>query len=147
LHTLPLTNLAAAWHGSAVFVAGVSGTAPIACQWLLNGSILPGATNATLALANLAFEQAGVYTFSASNSAGLAQSEAVLSITGQTTMAGLLVAGEPGARFRVEYQEMIGSTKSWNLLDTLTLTNRQQWYFDAQSPGLNQRFYRAIQLP
>jgi hypothetical protein len=145
--TVPLANLAGAWHGSAVFVAGVSGTAPIACQWLLNGSILPGATNTTLALTNLAFEQAGVYTFSASNSAGVAQSEAVLSITDQTSMAGLLVAGEPGARFRIEYQEGIESAKGWNQLDTLTLTNRQQWYFDVQSTGLNQRFYRAIQLP
>src|SRR5206468_2384732 len=44
---------------SATFNVTVSGTAPLAFQWRLNGTPLPGATNATLTLTNVQPANAG----------------------------------------------------------------------------------------
>ncbi|HSY16849.1 MAG TPA: immunoglobulin domain-containing protein, partial [Candidatus Acidoferrales bacterium] len=49
-------------HGDAV------GAAPLAYQWLLNGTNIPGATNTTLSLPNIQFANAGNYQLFVSNS-------------------------------------------------------------------------------
>ncbi len=47
-----------------------SGTPPLVYFWFLNGTNLPGATNATLALVNVAASQSGSYSVVVSNAAG-----------------------------------------------------------------------------
>jgi hypothetical protein len=51
-------------------VAGVAGSPPISLQWRLNGSSVPGATNAILAVSSLQASQSGTYTLVASNAFG-----------------------------------------------------------------------------
>ena len=67
-----VTNFAG---GNATFTAAASGTAPLYLQWQSYNTNLPGQTNASLALTNLAVSQSGPYRFLAVNSAGGATSQ------------------------------------------------------------------------
>ena len=58
----------------------LTGDAPIAVQWLFNGTNLPNATNLSLALTNVQNAQAGTYQVRATNVAGTTLSDAVLLI-------------------------------------------------------------------
>ncbi len=65
----------------AVFTVAAVGSQPFACQWLFNGTNLPGATNATLTLAGVQPFQAGVYRVVLTNDYGSAvSSNATLSV-------------------------------------------------------------------
>jgi hypothetical protein len=67
--------------GSAIFSVTASGSAPLSYQWFLGTTALAGATNATLALANVVPANAGTYSVVVSNSAGtVTSSNAVLVI-------------------------------------------------------------------
>ncbi len=52
---------------SARLEVGVAGIEPIQCQWRVNGTNLPGATQRTLTLTNLQLDQAGIYSAALSN--------------------------------------------------------------------------------
>jgi hypothetical protein len=56
--------------GTAVFRVAAEGTAPLSFQWRRNGTILAGATGASLLLNNLQAADAGTYGVTVSNSAG-----------------------------------------------------------------------------
>ncbi len=60
--------------GTAGFSVVATGTAPLSYQWFFKGAGLDGATNATLTISNAQPANAGVYTVSVANAAGLAQS-------------------------------------------------------------------------
>lgn len=68
------------------FTVMAGGTAPLLYQWKKDGSALPGATSATLALNFVLGEHAGRYSVIVSNAAGSVESNA----------AELIVAGPPG---------------------------------------------------
>jgi len=57
-------------NGLAVFTSVVSGSPPIALQWKLNGTNVPGQTAASLTLPNLQTSEAGTYTLLASGTLG-----------------------------------------------------------------------------
>ncbi len=59
---------------------------------------------------------------------------------------GITVEGTVGATYRIEYRVSV-SPEQWKPLTTLTLTSSSQFYLDAESAGIPQRLYRAIQLP
>jgi len=63
--------------GPAVFNAWVDGSGPLACQWSFEGSDIPGATNATLVLSNLAIGDTGRYSLRVSNAFGTVMSSSV----------------------------------------------------------------------
>ena len=48
--------------------ATAAGAAPLSYQWLMNGTIIPGATNASLVIPNIQFANAGKYQLFVSNS-------------------------------------------------------------------------------
>jgi len=52
------------------FHARAAGSLPMAFQWQVNGTNIPGATNASLLLPNLQLSDAGIYRATVSNSAG-----------------------------------------------------------------------------
>jgi hypothetical protein len=56
--------------GSATFAVTASGSAPLACQWRLNGTNVSGATNGLLNLVNVQPALAGGYTVVITNAAG-----------------------------------------------------------------------------
>jgi hypothetical protein len=62
---------------------GVSGGAPFSYQWIKNGAIIVGATNAVLSFSSIKFTDAGSYTVQVSNGAGTATSQpAQITVTG-----------------------------------------------------------------
>ena len=66
---------------AASFSIVVDGGPPIFYQWLFNGSPIPGATNFSLLLTNLAFANAGTYSVVVSNTVGsLTSSDALLTV-------------------------------------------------------------------
>jgi hypothetical protein len=68
--------------GSATFFVTASGSAPLSYQWFLGGTAVVGATNASLALANVTPANLGTYSVVVSNSAGTAtSSNAALSLS------------------------------------------------------------------
>lgn len=68
---------AAGEGGFAFFSVGATGSPAPDFQWQFNGTNLPDATNATLALTNLAMNQAGNYSITVTNLAGATNSRAV----------------------------------------------------------------------
>jgi hypothetical protein len=66
---------------TAIFTVGASGTQPLSYLWSLNGTAIPGATNATLTLTNIQIGQAGAYTVQVSNVVNsVLSSQAVLTV-------------------------------------------------------------------
>ncbi len=64
------TNLTVIQGSNASFTVAPTGSAPFSYQWSFNTNSLPGATNATLALANVQSNQAGSYSVVITNPAG-----------------------------------------------------------------------------
>lgn len=56
--------------GNATFTVGVSGSAPFAYRWRLNGTNIPGGVNSSLSLNNVQPLQAGSYSVIVTNAAG-----------------------------------------------------------------------------
>ncbi|HWW75237.1 MAG TPA: immunoglobulin domain-containing protein, partial [Pyrinomonadaceae bacterium] len=70
--------------GSALFNVIATGTAPLSYQWYKDGSLISGATSATLSLSNVQSGDAGGYSVVVSNPAGTATSNAAaLTVTDQ----------------------------------------------------------------
>lgn len=64
------------WAGRAIILSvQATGTAPLAFQWLKDGSPVPDANSATLVFDPAAPSQSGTYTIRVSNSAGMATSQ------------------------------------------------------------------------
>jgi hypothetical protein len=54
------------------------------------------------------------------------------------------LAGAIGSSVRIDYINQFGPTNAWVTLDTVTLTNTSQLYFDVSAPGHPQRLYRLV---
>ena len=59
----------------------------------------------------------------------------------------ITLTGNIGDKLRLDYINQFGPTDAWITLDTVTLTNTSQFYFDVSAPGQPQRLYRLVQLP
>ena len=59
----------------------------------------------------------------------------------------LTMTGPVGGTVRVDYINQIGPTDAWLALDTVTLANTAQLYFDVSAPGQPPRLYRLVQVP
>jgi hypothetical protein len=93
--------------------------------------------------------QGGVYTVGLTNIAGSATSAAafvsVISPVPRRIVPALLLAGEAGDQLAVESCVTIAEPPAWKILETVTLTDTTQWYFDVTAPSA-QGFYRARQV-
>jgi hypothetical protein len=65
------------------------GISPLSFKWQFNGMDLPGATNSSLTLTNLQYNQSGIYTLSVSNAHALIQSQPALISVGQVAFLGV----------------------------------------------------------
>ena len=102
--------------GSVSFSVTVTGASPLAYQWQLASTNLPGATNATLTLTNVQFAQAGNYSVLVTNVIGSAQSSAArLTVTGPA-----LTCGASGTNIQITFTARPATTyhlqSSTNLL-------------------------------
>jgi hypothetical protein len=79
--TTPPASQTANLGSAAVFTAMAGGTGPLAWQWQLDGTNLPGATASTLTIAPVSIGSAGTYSVIVSNAYGTAASSgAVLTV-------------------------------------------------------------------
>jgi BspA type Leucine rich repeat region (6 copies) len=57
------------------------------------------------------------------------------------------LTGSAGDALRLDYINAIGPTDAWVTLDTVTLTNTSQLYFDVSAPAQPTRLYRIVPVP
>jgi hypothetical protein len=140
------TNVISFAFTNVTFLAEVSAAEPLMFQWRRNGLDIPHATNTTLNLSNVVWEDRGSYTLVASNSFGVAESasaELLLKIRpiivqqpiSQNVVTGgtvtLSVAISNSATLPLTYQwrrvggSVVASNTSMGFLSFLTLSNVQ----------------------
>lgn len=59
----------------------------------------------------------------------------------------ITLTGNTGDHLRLDYINQFGPIDAWVTLDTITLTNSSQLYFDVTSIGQSPRLYRIIPVP
>jgi hypothetical protein len=59
----------------------------------------------------------------------------------------IILTGNVGDSLRLDYINAIGPTDAWFTLDTMTLTNASQLYFDVSASGQPVRLYRIVPMP
>jgi hypothetical protein len=59
----------------------------------------------------------------------------------------ITLTGPVGSSVGMDYINQFGPTGAWVTLDTVTLTNTSQLYFDVSAPGQPPRLYRLVQVP
>ena len=98
-----------------------SGTAPFSYQWALNGTVLSGATNGSLALTNVQPTDAGSYTVAVTNAWG--------SVT--STVATLTVLVPPGIITQPQSQAVVvGKSPTFSMAASGTVPFGYQWRFN-----------------
>jgi hypothetical protein len=138
--------------GQAYFSVAAVGEAPLAYQWYFSGTnLIAGATNRWLTLDNVATTEAGAYSVRVINNEGSVTSDLmVLSVIPSLDVKmvpGIVLNGGVGDTFRIDYISAVGPTNAWMTLDTVTMTNNSQWYFDISAIGQPARYYRIVQVP
>ena len=124
-----------------VFRAVAEGAPPLQYQWLFNGALLPGATNATLVLSNVQPAQAGSYALVASNALGLvASSPAVLTVLPMVTGPGSLDFSFDPTRGG----ELIGPASEFSEVVALTRQPDGKLVIGGQFSGYNGRLRRHV---
>lgn len=81
--------------------AAPSGNPPFSYQWQLNGSNLPGATNAVLNLSNLQFTASGQYEVVLSNANGTATAAAAITVLTPPAPVAAILSNQPAAYWRL----------------------------------------------
>jgi hypothetical protein len=146
--TVPPANLIGAAGLPATFSVTATGT-PLAYQWLLGGTNLPGATGATLTLNNVTTNSAGTYSVTVTNLAGSATGSATLTVyptavpvvalasaNHQSTVS---LTGVPTFNYAIQ--------ASSNLVTWVTLTNSVPPITFTTTNTVGQQFYRGKYLP
>jgi hypothetical protein len=138
------------------FSAFVASSAPLACQWFLNGSnsigsvsnyLVSGANS--LQITNVQLSDSGAYTLVVSNNFGsLTSAPMVLNVVArvaQRPVPAVYLTSQAGSSWTVVYSDNIGRAAEWTPLAAATLTNSSQYYFDTAASLQTNRFYEAIQ--
>jgi len=127
---------------SATFTVSVDGQAPFAFQWRLNGTNIPGATNATLILTSTTSGDQGVYTVLVSNLAGAIESGGatltlyVPVVTGQWDFDEGNLKATVGADL-----EFIGDTSTITIFPFMTISGQLSAVMAFGSNSISQGFY------
>ncbi len=115
------TNLVVIAGAPASFNAVAAGTGPLAYQWQFNGANLPGATNASLFIADAQPALAGLYAVVVSNSFGAATSAAAQ----LTVNVPVTISGQPQAQ-----TVLAGAPASFTVTASGTGPLSYQWLFN-----------------
>jgi hypothetical protein len=59
----------------------------------------------------------------------------------------ITLTGSIGRSVRLDYINRFGPIDAWGTLETVTLTNTSQLYFDTSARGQPQRLYRLVPSP
>lgn len=134
--------------GAATFTVAANGPGPLFYQWLRGGVALPGATNATLALANLQAGDVGLYAVRVTNADGSTTSApAVLSAVRldlDEQRRGLLsVWGPAPTTYSVKHKASLDPNVVWQSLTNFILINSPHLFLDLTSSNVPVRFYQV----
>lgn len=145
------------WPGSmtisaganAMFGVGMSGTDPLTYQWMLNGMVLAGQTNASLVLNNVQAGQAGKYHVVVSNRVGMVASQsAVLTLIALQMSPGmrpgLMINGAAGTPYRIDFTASFSTSSPWLTLTNFTLPSNAYLYPDPRTGNPTMGFYRVV---
>jgi hypothetical protein len=146
----------------AVFSLGLKGTPPFTYQWLFDGTVLAGATNATLSFPNVQPAFDGDYSVVVSNASGYVTSQAArlkvfvpaphdfrsVAVRSNRTTS-LTFTGETPSIFGSYYDlyplEVSSNLVDWRPLAALQRTNaalETLQFLDTDAPLFSRRFYR-----
>jgi hypothetical protein len=137
--------------GSTVVLrAPAAGSAPLKYQWSLDGEPRTITTNSIYELAGAGqwyfdvttpLSDQGFYRAWQTNTPG---QPASLSLA---LVPALTITGAVGGSVRIDAINTFGPTDAWVTLDTVTLTNTSQFYFDTSAVGQPERLWRIVPLP
>jgi hypothetical protein len=155
---VPPTNLIATAGANAIFRSTVSPgfNNPVWMQWVFNGALLPGQTNATLTVSNAQAANEGIYGLILTNSlrstaafpAGLGLAKPItLSAAEWRLEAGfrMNLDGVAYQNYRIEFATNLES--EWQILTTLAYTNGLLPIEDGSATNSKWRAYRAVVSP
>jgi uncharacterized repeat protein (TIGR02543 family) len=147
------TNQTAHIGGNVTFVVAANGDAPLAYQWIYNGTNVPGATTNMFSRSNVQTNQGGVYSVVVTNWVGsVTSSNAVLTVTPPQPPQFLSINLLPDDRVRMILSGDTGSTyvlqgsgdlTSWLDLTNTVNTNGTFQFTDGPVTNHGWRFYRA----
>ncbi len=115
--------------GEARFDVGTSGPGPVYFQWTRNGSAIPGATNTSLFLTNLAFGDAGAYRVLVFNDSGSTESQpAMLTVVSGAT----IISGPTNLAIHIppDPRAAPGTNATFQVVATSLSPIRYQWRFN-----------------
>ena len=138
--------------GQSVSFSVVAGGIPaVSYQWSLEGAVLPGATNSTLALTNVQASNAGNYSVVVTNSVGsVTSSVAALTVSAPPTLDS---AGMAATGFTFQLSVPVGSTcvilastdlQNWTPIATNVATTATMIFTDTDATNYSARFYKAL---
>jgi hypothetical protein len=142
-------------QGSTVTFRVVAAGLPPSYQWQFNGTNLAGARAGTLTLTNVQFSDAGNYSVTLTNLAGVTNSAAaVLTVINGPALVlpcmmgngafSCLLVGEAGRNYLIE---VTTDFVTWTPLTTLSNATGQAPITDTNATGSATSFYRARLLP
>jgi len=147
-------NTAISLGADATLSVVATGGEPLQYQWKLNGTEVPGATNAVLLLRNITSREVGVYTVVVSGPFGSITSDSSNVTTGNAAVLKLSAnPPDPRTGFRLQL-----STSPGNTYQIESSTNLQQWlplgtltgpatnFLDPSASTQRFKFYRAKTL-
>lgn len=142
-------------NAPANFTVTATGAVPLAYQWRVNTTNIPGATNSTLSLPSAHTADAGLYDVIIRNPSGAATSESAPLVVRARPVLGaplftsnsipqMLLLGTPGDTYIVETSS---NGINWALATSVTNVSGAAQFVDPAGASQNQRFYRARLVP
>ena len=130
---------------------GAWGSGNLAYQWYFNGTAISGATSSNLALSDIQFTNAGLYSVVVSNPYGSVTNTPEQVVVNPANIslgifAGVIIQGTVGYHYTIQSTTDLSNTNSWNTLTNLTLTSPVQiWNDDSADVHLgSQKLYRVL---
>jgi hypothetical protein len=140
--------------GSDVFLAAAATGGSLSYQWFFGSTMIPSATNASLALRNVVSTQMGNYTIKVSNSNGSATGTALVTVTnpppyalfGQPSFTGgggvqLNVATAVGNNYRLQASTNLSN---WVTVSSFYGSGPGTLCLDPAASQFGTRFYRLV---
>lgn len=124
------------------------GAGPLAYQWFHEGVAIPGATDRTLALAEVQLTDAGFYSVVVSSPLGSVTNPPAELVVQDACVdlrmyAGLNISGQVGASYVVSFTTNLTAPVTWLPLATNTMPSSGWFFLDMDSPFSPKRFYKA----